>query len=234
MRLLCHTSVLMLCLVAAPSSAWAQTGPTLAGRVTFQRTMDSAVLDHTTVTVALTPLGTPNAAPVTSQIKLDGTWALSITTPGTYKLTTVLPPAFERWWTQSATIDGRDLLDERIEVTAETHLTDILISFVDRRPDLSGTLRTAANATVPDQVVVIFPVAEKLRESPRRIAWTKSDASGSYRFPDVPAGDYWIAILSNFDPHDLDDSIFFDVVAAVAEKLTINPYERKRLDLTAK
>jgi hypothetical protein len=214
--------------------AFAQPAPTLAGHVTFQRTMDSPPLDHTTVVIALTPLGNPDAKPVTSHVNLDGTWALTVSAPGTYVLSTVLPPAFERWWTQSAVSSGRDLLDERIEVTADTHVLGVLLTFIDRRPELSGTLRTAAGVTVSDQVVVIFPVAEKLRESPRRVAWTKSDAMGRYRFPDLPAGEYWIVILSTFDPRDLDDSLFFDVVAAGAEKLTMNEFERKRLDLTAK
>ena len=57
---------------------------------------------------------------------------------------------------------------------------------------------------------------------------------GRYRFEDVPAGEYWIAILDKFDPLDLSESIFFDVVAAFAEKATVNDLEHKRLELTAK
>jgi len=180
------------------------------------------------------PAGNPGASPVTTHIKLDGSWALTAPEAGTYVLSTVLPPAFERWWAQAAAAGGRDLLDERIEVTGDTHLSGVLLTFIDRRPELSGTLRTPAGSAVPDQVVVIFPVLEKLRQSARRVAWTKSDAMGRYRFPDLPAGEYWIVILSTFDPRDLTDSLFFDVVAAAAEKITMNEFERKRLDLTAK
>ena len=225
--------VLALTVGGVAALSQAQTAPTLAGRVQFQRTTDSPPLDHTTVRVTLTPIGRPDGTPVTTAINLDGTFALSAA-PGTYALRVVLPPAFNRWWTQSATMGNRDLLDERIEVSPDTHLTGILLFFIERRPEVTGTLRTSAGTAVPDQTVIIFPVAEKLRESPRRIAWTKADAMGRYRFDDVPGGEYWIAIVDRFDPRDLGESIFFDVVAAFATRTTVSDLEHKRLDLTAK
>ncbi|MEO7190728.1 MAG: carboxypeptidase-like regulatory domain-containing protein [Vicinamibacterales bacterium] len=219
---------------ASPSAADPRQGTTrtLSGRVTFQRTVDAPPLDHTTVVVTLTPLGVSDVTALSAPVHDDGTFSFSIPRTGTYALGAMLPPAFERWWLEAALSNERDVLDERIEVTPDFHLKDVVLSFADRRPELSGTIKLPPGSPITNQAVVIFPVSVKLRTSPRRIRWTTCDASGHYQLRDVPPGDYWFAVVTDFTPRNLTESIFFDILSSTAEKVSIGEAERKQHDLT--
>jgi hypothetical protein len=113
--------------------------------------------------------------------------------PGKYRLR-VSP--IGSWQPKSATVDGRDLLDEAVDL-GTTDITDIVITFTDRPlGTITGTVRTGQGAPDPTALVAIFPADPRLRTDfsggARRLRLARTTAAGQYAIPGLPPGQYLI------------------------------------------
>jgi hypothetical protein len=135
------------------------------------------------------------------------------------------------WWLRSAEAGGRDLLDAPFDV-GDTDMTDVRLTFTDRQTTLSGRLQTAAGAAAPDYYVVVVP-ADRTRwiEGSRRMQAVRPDTDGVFSVTQLPAGDYLIAALSDFEPADLADLTFLDELSAVALPVAVQDGTETRQDL---
>jgi hypothetical protein len=151
--------------------------------------------------------------------------------PGTYTISSPLADA--GWWLRSVVIDGRDVLDFPLDLGAAGDVGDAVATFTDRRPELSGTLRSAAHVPAPEYFVVVFSADRThWRLASRRVQFTRPGTDGRFIVRDLPAGDYLMTAVADLEPSDLSDVTFLDRLVSTAIRVTLGDGEKKAQDLT--
>ena len=123
-------------------------------------------------------------------------------------------------------LDGRDLLDEPLIVGTESP-DRIEVTFTDRRNLLSGSLETAGAAPAPDYFIVVIPADRRAWQTgSRRFAFTRPASDGAFALRNLPAGDYLLAALTDFEPADFGDDRFIAQLVSMALPITIRDGEQ--------
>jgi hypothetical protein len=174
------------------------------------------------------PVALPGAAGL---VHADGTFDVDGITPGLFTVDVMPMPM--GWSLRSAMIADKDVLDTPFEVREDaTVLPPSLLTLTDRHASLSGTIQTSAASGPSTYFIIIFPKDRALwRLGSRRIRATRADTNGNYVAADLPAGDYLIAALADFEPDDLLDLAFFDKLVPSATMIHLAQGERKTQDL---
>ncbi|HEY7475881.1 MAG TPA: carboxypeptidase-like regulatory domain-containing protein [Vicinamibacterales bacterium] len=163
--------------------------------------------------------------------RADGTFEIASVVPGRYMFA-ITGPSLEGWWPRSAMLGGRDLLDGRIEITADMHLAGVEVTFTDRRSELSGRLQSASGDAASDVFVIAFAADRRFwGPNARRVQAVRPGVDGRYVIKDLPAGDYLLAAVTDVDQDEWQDPAFLERLQAVAVKVTIAEGEKKTLDL---
>jgi hypothetical protein len=174
--------------------------------------------------------GTPTFGRLASGVP-GGTFEFNDVLPGSYTIQPVLPDAV--WWLRSVIVDGRDVLDAPLELGGSLQVSGAVATFTDRHTELSGTVRSAANAPLPDGHVVIFSADRTFwRAGSRRVQSVRTGADGRFAVRDLPAGEYLVAAVSDVDAARLADAAFLESLLPAAVPLRLGDGERKSQDLT--
>ena len=184
-----------------------QPGATFSGRIAFDPAATQPRPDLTKTRVSLaSPLGTGYTMTANTiigntfqavppmQIRSDGTFSAGGIAPGTYLIRSTLPAdAAAAWWLSSAVVNGRDALDFPLEIALGRDVSNAVLTFSDRRTELTGALQTASGQPAPEHFVVAFPVDRAVLDgdvAPARLGassdrWTflhsRSSAWGVFR-----------------------------------------------------
>lgn len=170
-------------------------GATIAGRVEFdgaaappvgpelERILVSPIPDPATA-LSMNPRG---------KVEADGVFRTSSLAPGKYRLR-VGPVG--SWQPSSAMFEGRDLLDEAVDL-ATSDITGVVVTFSDKRQgSVNGTVRTSEGTPDPAALVAIFPADPRLRTDfsggARRMRLARTTRAGQYAIPGLPPGQYLI------------------------------------------
>jgi hypothetical protein len=163
----------------------------------------------------------------------DGTFTFAGVMPGTYIV--MSPSVGSGWMVKSTTAAGREVLGG-FEVKAGEDLTDIVITFTDKTSEISGTLLDTAGRPAPEYFVFVFP-ADKSAWTPysqRLRAPMRPASDGKFRISPLPAGEYYMVALTDFEQENLYDTAFLEQVAAASFKITLGEGEKKVQDLKIK
>jgi hypothetical protein len=216
-------------------------GITITGRVRFDSASGARPADPSQVAIRLstpngpaymssygdgTVVGTALFGSGSANVRDDGTFALSTVAPRTYALQ-VTPPGdiAKTWWLRSAMFEGRDLLDEPLTVDTRD-IAGVELTFTDRRNVLSGSLATAAGLPAPEYFIVVVPGDRRpWHEGSRRFAFTRPASDGRFRIQDLPAGQYFLAALTDFEPGDFANDDFVAQFATQSVTVTIRDGE---------
>lgn len=165
-------------------------------------------------------------------VRPDGTFRITGLGPARYTITCMLPPDLARTWTlRSVMSDGRDLLDTGL-AGMSTNLRDVTVTLSDKRTSLAGSLRSEAGTPANDYFVIAFSTDRtQWKSGSRRSMSARPATDGSFLFTDLPAGEYFIAALSDLDPLEWQDAAFLTQVIPAAIKVTLAEGEKKRQDL---
>jgi hypothetical protein len=201
-------------------------GVTLSGRVVFEPGATSVPADLSTVRLTLSqPRGSymstysdgtriGNGALTVSPASpaADGSFVLSSIGPGTYGFTSSVQNA-PGWWLRSAIVDGRDLLDTPLRVASEGFV-NVVLTFSDRHNELVGTVQTAAGSPAAAYFIVAVPAEPSLWVTgSRRMKSARPATDGSFVLKDLPAGNYLMVALTDFEARDFEDRSFFEQLA---------------------
>ncbi len=138
------------------------------------------------------------------------------------------------WYLESATHRGRDLTTEPLILDGQP-ITDVVITFTDRRADLTGAVRHAAGRPNAEAAVLVFPadypawLAQGL--PPTRSRSTLTSTGGSYELQALLPGEYLAAAVSLDVLKQWPDAFSVQTIAPFATRVTIARGESKRLDL---
>lgn len=160
----------------------------------------------------------------------DGSFELAGVIPGEYSL---VAPATAGWRLHSVMSGGRDLLDVPLVVDGSAQqVADVLITYTDRRSELAGTLTTSTGQPASEFTVIAFPVERSYwRPGARRIKTARPATNGAFSIMDLPAGDYLVAALTDFDPSDLLQGDYLEQIVSAGIKVVIADAQQTRQDL---
>ena len=234
-----------------------QPGLTVSGKVVFETAKPPAPEDFTRSQIMLTTISkdtsqmglvTNMMGALSSPVAADGTFAIKGVIPDRYRLIASnggllsllgslaasqgvdLPP--ESVVLKSATWSGHDIADTPVDLKAGVDATGIVVTLTDRPIEISGTVRDATGRPTPNFPIVVFSTNHaSWFVGSRRIAQARVSSDGKYRVAGLPAGEYYVAALTDLEPNDLNDPLFLESIAGTAIKITLADGEKKVQDL---
>lgn len=212
----------------------------LAGRVIFEGTTADAIPDSRTLRVTLVPSGAAAVTTVQIPAQVDDTghFVVSNVVPGRYTLSVsalslvgTSPPGI--WTLASAMAAGRDLLDYPLDVQPGQTTPEVVLTYTNQTSELSGRLLDAAGRPIRTMSILLFGTDRAVwsRESRRVRAPIRPADDGSFRFLNLPPGEYFLGVMTEVDPKQAGDPALLDQLAPAAIRLTIAPGEKKTQDI---
>ena len=140
--------------------------------------------------------------------------------PGRYVLRP--PEQIGAWHLRTVTVDGRDVSVMPIEIASD--VSDVIVTFTDRRTSLGGVVRSASGGIERDALVVAFSVEPRLWSdygvAPRRLVGAQVDDRGGFGF-DLPPGDYFVAATAGELSRNWRERGTLTRLATAAERVTL-------------
>jgi len=208
-------------------------GPRFAGRVQVAAGERSAA-EFSRYAILLIPravMSQTSFIPRRQAFSEDGRFDLPAILPGEYVV--LIVGDSQSWFASSLMVDGRDVLDSWLTLTAGRDVTDAVITLASRRAEVTGFVRNAANVTTNDGYVIAFSTDRALWTSTRRTTGVRPDTDGQYRIPTLPPGDYYL-ISTDAQAGQWRDAAFLEALVARAERVTIKEGEALARDLKRK
>jgi len=226
--------------VLAPAS-------TIAGRLVFDGATSQPPSDLTTVrlqfvagealVMAMTGAGSGGALN-TATVAADGTFRVEGLPPDRYLVSATWPgmrtgDGTTGWWLTTIQVEGRDLGDAPIDVAPNAAVRDVRITFRDRIAAIEGILTDAAGRPAPEYYVLAFPVERTSWSSlsRRAVPPTRPGTDGRFRLTGLPAGEYYLAVVTSIESDEATDPAFLEALVQGAIRITLAEGETRRQDL---
>jgi len=165
----------------------------------------------------------------------DGTFRLVGVPPGRYRLDHSAGRAFDDWRLVSATIKGREVLDSSIEIRAGEDLSDVVLRFTDRPSELAGRLQTSTGQPATAYSIIVFSATREFwLPLSRRVRSLRPATDGGFSVRGLPAGEYYIAALTDVEPGEWYDPAFLAQLIATSAKVVVKDGARTVQDLMIK
>ena len=153
--------------------------------------------------------------------------------PGRYTLSA--GGSLPGWYFKGATIGGRNLDEEPLEIQG-SDVVGVTLTFTDRTTLVSGTVRDPSIQRDLAAMVVFFPAnyPQWLERGTigRRVRNMTVGGSGAFFASGLQPGDYLVAAVSADAFPDARDRATYDALARIATRFTLSDGEKKTLDLT--
>jgi len=135
----------------------------------------------------------------------------------------------EGWTVKSILLDGRDVIDETVDLRGANASLRIVLS--DRPSSVVGSVQSR-NESI-DYNVVIFPEdSTKWNFESRYVKTTRTDAQGQFRIPDLPAGERYLAAAVDYlEDGEQNDPQFLERLRIRATSFSIGEGEQRSLRL---
>jgi protocatechuate 3,4-dioxygenase beta subunit len=167
----------------------------------------------------------------------------SVAGAGRWYIVRVSPDGL-RWTARSALVDGRDALDEPIEVVPQ-QAREIVVTMTDRPSRLKGTVTDPRGRPMAETDVIVFSADKRFWTArSRRIRIVRPRSDGAYEVTGLPAGVYNVVATNGLVLDEKTDIAFFDAISSLAipveivegreitQALDVRPHE-VRLDASA-
>ena len=234
-------------------------GATVSGRITFTGTSLQAPQDLSRARVMLQPAaGNARMAVGGSSATADATGVFHVpdVAPGRYRVNVVLgapgraggaarglgagvvpgvAAPVAGWFLRSAMAGDVDAADHPIEVSAGVTLPEVVVTFTDHLGEISGTVKKAGQPVSSYRVVVFSADKSVWGTNSRRMrAPVQTERDGTFRVENLPAGSYFLSVVTDMDPEDLTNLAFLDDLAKSAIPITLGEGEKKVQDVSIK
>jgi hypothetical protein len=227
-----------------------QPGMSVSGRIAFEGSQPPPT-DFSRARVTAQPIMLPGASGELMQssagtVDADGRFTIPSVVPGRYRVTASVPssssgssssgaisPASTTGWTLgSAMVDGQDSLDFPIEIKPSQNVGNVVLTFVDRQTELTGTIVDQRSQPVVDYNLIVYPADQRFwTPQSRRIQSARPATDGRFTFRNLPPGDYRIAPVLDPEPGSWYDPAFLQQLDGNATRITLGEGEKKEQTL---
>jgi|SRR5579862_5174635 len=204
-----------------------QPGLNVSGRIIFD-----GASQRPTVRLGLTSETDPRISTQAATIDNDGHFSIVGVPPGQYRFDN-FGQASGNWTLRSAIVNARNVVDLPFDLRPSEPIEGVVVTFSDRKTEISGRLLDAAGRPAPEYYVMVFS-ADRALWTPRSRAVrapVRVDTTGHYLVSGLPAGDYFICALPDFDPAGWSDPSQLEQLTSVSIKITLREGESKTQDL---
>ena len=213
-----------------------QPAMTMTGRLVFEGALPRPD-DFTGLRGYLVPrnaAGNLGAGPPGGQVDKDGRFGFSGVTPGSYRLFWTGAARPVGWVMKSAVALGVDVLDGPLEIKAGMPPIEWVVTYTDRETRIEGGLQDTTGRPAADYFIVVFS-ADRAKWLPRtrRVQTTRPASDGAYAV-NLPAGEYYLAALTDVEPGDTNDPAFLEQLIPGAIKVAVGDGEKKTQDIRIK
>ena len=120
-----------------------------------------------------------------------------------------------------------------VRIQAGEQLSGIQVTFSTATSELSGRLLDRAGADAQSGFVMLFATDSTLRwtGSGRMRAPTPAATDGTFSFTRLPAGSYYLAVLTDFKPEEWHERSFLEQLVPFAVKIDLKEGERRAQDV---
>jgi hypothetical protein len=230
-------------------------GMTLTGRVSFEGQSALPPTDLTRVRINLSARGSQPGLDLgglpPAEVDATGLFRIKGVPPGRYSINAnaqagQVPGAAQQpaggrggagggagqWTLKSAMANGRDALDHSLVVEPNQEVSGMLLTFVDRTQEVSGTIQDTMGKPTSDYTIILF-AADKSFWQPqaRRIQSARPGTDGKFAFRNIPAGDYRITAVTDVEPGEWFDPEFLAAIISASIPVSVNDGEKKVQDL---
>ena len=202
--------------------------PEVVGRIGWAGGAASAMPLSSLRVVLTPPAGSAPASrfpPRTAAVDVDGRFRFGVDAallPGPYRIEIAGPAGDASSMLTSLTVDGIDVLDApfvvRSDVGSIVRLEGVLS---ERQSALSGRLETSSGAPTTHLILAFTTNAEWWRNPFRRVRVVRPSADGQFAFEGLPAGDYYLAALTEVAPDEWRDPSFLSEAVRDAIRVTV-------------
>jgi hypothetical protein len=128
---------------------------------------------------------------------------------------------------------GQDIIDTTLEIRPNQNLSDLVLTFTDQIPEITGRLIDGAGKPAPEYFVFVFSTDRAAWfQGSRRVRPPARPANdGKFSVLGLPPGEYYVAALTEFDQTDIYDASFLEQLIPAAFKIKLDEGEKKTQDL---
>ncbi len=162
-------------------------------------------------------------------VRADGSFAFDGLPPGQYRFTVTATSGPSPVRLSSARVNDQETVDGFFEV-GRGGIARAVLTVTDRQGLISGSLSDAADAPATGYTVVVFPADRALWPALfRRSFGVRPANTGDFRIPNVPPGEYRLAVVQNARknewllPEFLETVITASTPVSVAENTPTSP-----------
>ena len=172
-------------------------------------------------------------------VETDGTFRVAGLPPGRYLPSATWPgirTASGGWWLTDILVGGKDIGDTPIDVRANEDLANVTLAFRDRIGTIEGQLTDAAGRPASAYFVVAFPFEREswTTTSRRAVPAVRPGTDGQFKVTGLPAGQYYVAVVTALEPDEAMDPAFLDAILPSAIRITVKDGETVRQDIQIK
>ena len=111
-------------------------------------------------------------------------------------------------------------------------MAGLVVTLTDRPTEISGIVKDAAGRPAPGFPIIVFSTdRNNWTTGSRRVLQARPSSDGQYRLVGLPAGEYYVAAVTDIDPTQLYDPAFLQQLTASSFKITLADGEKKTQDL---
>ena len=152
----------------------------------------------------------------------DGRFTFPEVRPGSYQITGGFREPTTSWFLDRASVAGRDVTFDPVDITAGQTLTDVFVTLTDRRASLAGTVVDLAGRPAARATVLVYAKDPRSRTpAGYRLAIGYSSEDGDYVVKGLRPGTYRVAALSNVEFAAWFAPGFFDQLDHTATAVSI-------------
>lgn len=210
----------------------------VSGKVLFETT-GTRMPDPLSVRVVLRPIrgsGEQGVA-ATAVPNRDGIFTFPSVVPGEYVADGTIQgsssPRLSEWIVKAVTVGAGNMREGPVRIQAGEQLSGIQVTFSTATSELSGRLLDRAGADAQSGFVMLFATDSTLRwtGSGRMRAPTPAATDGTFSFTRLPAGSYYLAVLTDFKPEEWHERSFLEQLVPFAVKIDLKEGERRAQDV---
>jgi hypothetical protein len=220
-------------------------GLKVSGSVVFEGTAPTTLTNARVSLAGAAPIsGMPDIAMFRQNasagpLKPDQTFELSGVVPGVYQLSMMMPgmrlsasTPGEGWMVKSARVGDRDLMDGGVDLTGGSGITGLVVTLTNKPSELSGRVLDGAGQPFSAFPLVIFSTDRAhWGAGSRRVQHVQPATNGSYVIAGLPAGQYYLAAVTELDQKELASAAFLESLVGSALTVTLADGERKTQDV---